>query len=192
MPITLYSPKKLRSPICLLDVPSAWKGCELVIGDIINRFKIKTDKALEFGVEYGYSTVVLSNFFKQVIGVDTFDGDQHTLHKNIEGFYEGIKDFLAPYKNIQLEKSSYQDYIKTKYMNAPFDLIHVDIVHTYQDTFNCGDWAMENATMVIFHDTESFPDVRRAVLDLSEKYSVEFYNYPHFYGLGILCHKSLS
>lgn len=175
----------------VLDVPSAWKGLECVIGDIIKRFKIKTDKALEFGVEYGYSTVALSNFFTNVIGVDTFEGDQHTFHKNIDGFYEGIKELLVPYKNIHLEKMSYQDYIRTKYMNAPFDLIHIDIVHTYKETFECGDWAMQHADIVIFHDTESFSDVRRAVMDLAEKHKVEFYNYPKHYGLGILCRKPL-
>lgn len=189
--MTTYIPKKHFKPQHKLDVPSAWKGLEFILQDIIERAGIKQEKALEFGVEYGFSTVALSNFFKKVIGVDTFLGDEHTSEKNVEGLYEAVTDALKPYENIQLVHASYQEYIKHYYLNAPFNLIHIDIVHTYEDTFACGDWAMKNAPLVLFHDTESFPEVRRAVSELAEKYNVEFYNYPFCNGLGILCKSPL-
>lgn len=182
----LYSPNKIEKPKRLLNVTSAWIGLESIVGDIIERFGIKKNKALEFGVEHGYSIVALSNFFKNVIGVDTFKGDQHTFDKNIPKLYEIVKARMPD--NVELVRSRYQDYQDSSH----YDLIHVDIVHTYRDTFDCGDWAMQHADMVIFHDTESFNEVRRAVYDLSLKYHVKFYNYPYRYGLGILCHKSLS
>lgn len=175
-----YTPSKIRRPENILDVPSAWRGIESIIGDIIERFKIKTDRALEFGVEYGYSTVALSNFFKKVIGVDTFEGDEHTLDKKIPDLYELVQPLMPV--NVELIKSRYQDYKD----DGQYDLIHIDIVHNYEDTFACGDWAMQHSDLVIFHDTESFANVKRAVEDLSKKYGVEFYNYPFFYGLGIL------
>ena len=188
-PMQIYLPIKIEKPLNILQVESAWKGLESILGDIIKRFDVKTDKALEFGVEYGYSIVALSNFFKKVIGVDHFLGDENTNEKNVEGMYEKVKEDLSPYPNIQLYPKSYQDYIYAHRFNGPYDLIHIDIVHTYEYTFACGDWSVKQAPVVLFHDTEAFPEVRRAVLDLSEKYNVEFHNYPFHYGLGILCKK---
>ena len=185
----VYLPTKIQKPPNLIDVPSAWLGIESILGDIIERFGVKTDKALEFGVEYGYSTVALSNFFKKVIGVDHFLGDENTNEKNVEGMYEKVKEALAPYP-IQLFNKSYQDYIYAHRFNGPYNLIHIDIAHNYEDTYACGDWAMKNAPIVLFHDTESFPEVKRAVSDLAEKHNVEFYNYPHHCGLGILYGKN--
>lgn len=187
MPTTLYSPKKFEKPPNLIDVPSAWRGLEAIIADIIETFGIKTDKALEFGVEFGYSTVALSNYFKKVIGVDTFQGDEHTEDKAIVGLYEAVRDVMPP--NVALYPISYQEYAKKHYLNGPYDLIHVDIVHTYEDTFACGEWAIKNSRLVIFHDTESFADVKRAVSDLAIKYGMEFHNYPFHHGLGILWKK---
>lgn len=178
-----YTPQKIQKPTNLVEVPSAWRGLESILSDILERFKIGRGKAIEFGVEYGYSTVALSNFFEKVVGVDTFEGDKHT-HDHVEGLYEAVKELLAPYP-IELIKSRYQDFDT----DERFDLAHVDIVHTYEDTYACGEWSMKHADIVLFHDTESFPDVKRAVNDLCQKYGWEFYNYPKSYGLGI-CIKS--
>lgn len=176
----LYTPSRIEKPKNLIDVPSAWKGLEYIIKDIIIMFEVKNDKALEFGVEFGFSTVALSNYFTKVIGVDTFEGDEHTLDKNIEGLYEAVQSVMPP--NVVLIKSDYKDYKDDEI----YDMIHVDIVHTYADTFNCGDWALNHSNLVIFHDTESFKDVRKAVEDLSVKHNAIFYNYPFYHGLGIL------
>lgn len=181
-----YTPKKIQRPSNILDVPSAWRGIESIIGDIITHFNIGTHNALEFGVEYGYSTVALSNFFTEVVGVDTFEGDKHTYDKNMDGLYEIVKELMP--KNVKLIQSKYQDYKD----DTIYDLIHVDIVHTYEDTYACGDWAMQHASCVIFHDTQSFNEVSMAVNDLAKKYGVIFHNYPFHHGLGILCHKSQS
>lgn len=183
----IYTPSRFERPKNLLDVPSAWRGLEWIIKDIIETFGIKTEKALEFGVEYGFSTMALSNYFTKVIGVDTFLGDEHSKTEHTEGLYEAVRDVMP--KNVQLYPISYQEYIKKNYLNSPYDLIHIDIVHTYKDTFDCGDWAIQNSKLVIFHDTESFKDVMRAVQDLASKHNVEFYNYPKHYGLGMLWRK---
>lgn len=177
----IYTPSRFEQPKNLLDVPSAWKGLEWIIKDIIETFRIKTEKALEFGVEYGFSTVALSNYFDKVIGVDTFLGDEHSRTEMTEGLYEAVKSVMP--SNVQLIQSRYQDYKD----DSHYDLIHVDIVHTYKDTLACGDWALNHSNLVIFHDTESFKEVMRAVQDLASKHNVEFYNYPKCYGLGILC-----
>lgn len=180
----LYSPNKFTRPEKNLNVPSAWMGIEAILEDLLEVFRIKRNKALEFGVEFGYSIVALSNYFEKIIGVDTFEGDQHTYDKNIEGMYEAVKANMPT--NVELIKSRYQDYKD----DSRYDLIHIDIVHTYEDTFACGNWALQHSDFVIFHDTQSFLDVMLAVIDLSKKHNVDFFNYPHCNGLGILWRKS--
>jgi hypothetical protein len=137
---------------------------------------------LEFGVEFGYSTVAFSNYFKKVIGIDIFLGDIHTVHKG--DHYEQTKASLSAFNNIELIKADYKDWIKTD--TEVYDLIHIDIVHTYEDTYQCGLWSAQHSTCTLFHDTESFPEVKRAVSDIAKITGKKFYNYPKYYGLGII------
>jgi hypothetical protein len=65
-------------------------------------------------------------------------------------------------------------------------MIHVDIVHTFEDTYKVGKWAVQHAPVVIFHDTESFLDVKMAVAAVAEEADRAFYNYTPCHGLGIL------
>ena len=178
-----YIPSKIDKPSKLAQTKSkAWVGLESIILDIINFSKIDTQVALEFGVEFGYSTSVFANYFEKVIGVDTFLGDIHAGHHG--DLLEETKNNLRSFSNIELIKSDYKDFIKTK--QGAFDLIHVDIVHTYEDTFACGLWSARNSKCTLFHDTQSFPDVKRAVSDIAKETNKKFYNYKKFNGLGIL------
>lgn len=177
-----YVPKYYEEPQKLLKVESAWVGHDKIIQDLIRTFGLGTDKCLEFGVEFGYSTVALSNYFKQVKGVDIFIGDEHTSHKG--DHYEETKARLREYANIELFKMDYKDWVWQD--NSEYDLIHVDIIHTYQDTYDCGLWSAQHSSCAIFHDTESFPDVKRAVFDIARSTGKKFYNYPKYYGLGIV------
>ena len=182
-----YIPKVRDTPN-VVKVISAWYDIPTILKDIIVTFNINPQIALEFGVEYGYSTSALANYFTKVIGVDTFMGDIHSDTKT--NHYKVTKRTLKNrYKNIQLIQSSYQDYIKTN--NSIYDLIHIDIVHTYNETYECGEWAINHSKVVIFHDTISFDEVKKACYDLSTKYGLEFYNYPDSHGLGILINNSI-
>lgn len=180
-----YIPENRYNPKLATQKPSAWGDIPSILEDIIKRFNINCDKAIEFGVEWGYSTSALSNYFTNVIGVDTFEGDQHAGFKG--DIFEETKQYLSEFDNIKLVKSSYQNYIIDN--NDTFNLAHVDIVHTYEETFKCGEWCVNHSDIVIFHDTESFDDVKRACQDLSIKYNLDFYNYKGSYGLGILVRK---
>lgn len=180
--VTAYRPRQLVAPNRSIDVPSAWKGHELVLADVIARFGLGTDRCLEFGVEFGYSTVALSAFFREVVGVDLFTGDLHTDHHG--DHFERTSQSLARYPNIRLVRSDYRDWIAVD--DSTYDLIHIDIVHTYEDTYRCGLWAAAHARCVLFHDTESFPAVKRAVKDIARRRRKTFYNYTPHYGLGIL------
>lgn len=182
IPILQYVPNRRETPARKLNVHSAWKGIENILSDLIERFQIPTDVCLEFGVELGFSTTALSSFFNRVIGVDTFLGDIHT--KNMRDIYEETSQRLSPYRNIELIRSDYRDFIQKE--DRCFGLIHVDIVHTFADTFACGLWSAKHSQCAIFHDTESFPQVKRAVAEIARATGKRFFNFKESHGLGIV------
>lgn len=181
-PIKTYKPNQKNIPENTIQVSSAWKGLEQIIEDILDRFDVGRDKCIEFGTEYCYSTVVLSNYFKKVKGIDIFIGDIHSGHK-ADHYAEALSS-VSQFKNIELIKSDYEDYIKND--DEQYDFAHVDIVHTYEDTYECGLWAVKHSKCCVFHDTQSFPEVRRAVIDIAKHTGKKVYNYPYHHGLGII------
>jgi hypothetical protein len=184
VPVLSYVPEYRQPPPRILEVHSAWKGIESVLSDLITRFNIGTSSCLEFGVERGYSTAAFSCFFESVTGVDTFLGDKHTC--GTQDLYESTRERLSPFDNIHLVRSTYQDFTAQAKDNSYYDLTHVDIIHTYIDTFTCGLWSARHSRCVLFHDTESFPAVKQAVSDIARETNKTFYNFTESYGLGIL------
>jgi hypothetical protein len=182
VPVIPYTPTHRELPSRVLSAESAWKGIESVLADLIHRFGVNTRRCLEFGVEFGYSTVALSSFFESVVGVDMFVGDKHTTNKR--DIFSETSERLSVFENIKLVRSDYRDWITRD--DTAYDLIHVDIVHTYIDTFDCGLWSAGHAKCVLFHDTLSFPAVRQAVSDVARKTGKRFYNFEESFGLGIL------
>lgn len=181
-PMANYEPKNKKSPQKLLDIPSAWKGLEQIVGDILDQFDIGRDNCIEFGTEYGYSTVVFAQYFKRVKGIDIFIGDEHSGHKGCH--YEQTKESIAEFQNIELIKSDYREWIAVD--SANYNLAHVDIIHTYKETFECGLWAAQHSDCCLFHDTDAFKEVRRAVFDVAKATGKKVYNYPFHHGLGII------
>lgn len=182
VPVLPYAPKRREAPVRRLEVTSAWAGIENILSELIDRFQIKTDVCLEFGVEHGFSTVALSSYFNRVIGVDTFQGDKHTINKS--DIYEETVSQLSKYKNIELVCSDYRDFIEKEH--GYFGIIHVDIVHTFVDTFACGLWSAKHSQCTICHDTESFPQVKHAVKEIARVTGKKFFNFKDCNGLGIL------
>lgn len=178
----LYEPTIRENPK-VVNVATAWQGIDTILKDIIVRFNLKTDSALEFGVGDGFSTSALANYFKKVIGVDTFRNDILDLNPNRPDEYYKVRDILKGYP-VELIQCRFEDFIKIH--EARYDLIHIDIIHEYEPTFRCGEWALDHSGCVIFHDTISYPAVFQVCEDLSKKFEKEFYNYPECYGLGII------
>lgn len=166
--------------------PSGWVGLEKIMPSLVRMFCKGRRYALEFGVEYGYSTTVLSQLFDHVTGVDWFKGDPHSGER--EDYYERTAQNFVNRPNVKLIRSSYQDFIADP-LNQPLrpDLIHVDVVHTYEATYECGRWAVNHSPVVIFHDTQHiWPEVKQAIERIANETGRDFYNYPHCFGLGIL------
>jgi hypothetical protein len=166
------------------DVVSAWVGIERIMNPMIRDFKLNTKRALEFGVEWGYSTSIFAGCFDEVIGIDTFTGDVHSGIK--EDHFTHTSNSLKDFKNIHLVKSDWQTWANEISSDERFDLIHIDIIHDYHNTFSAGDWACKHSDFVIFHDVVSFQEVDLAVKDLARKWNMSYYYYPLYNGLGIL------
>ncbi len=181
-PLKTYKPNTKKMPENIIQVSSAWIGLEQIIDDILDCFDVKRDKCIEFGTEYCYSTVVFSNYFKKVKGVDTFLGDVHSGHK--ADHYPETLSSVSKFKNIELIQSDYKDIIKKD--DEYYDFAHVDIIHTYKETYECGLWAVNHSKCCIFHDTESSPEVRKSVYDIAKHTEKKVFNYPHHHGLGII------
>jgi hypothetical protein len=188
-----YIPQNTILPYTLLDIPSAWRGLESYIKPLMDELSIPygNDRVFtEFGVEYGYSCIAFANYFGWVNAVDTFQGDEHAgVRDTKQAFLGNIPDNFK--LKIMLYEQSYQYFFKAyrKASSRPkSDLVHIDIVHTYEDTYACGDlaWQWLEPNAMLFHDTLSFPDVARACEYLAKKYDLRFLNIPYHYGLGIL------
>lgn len=183
----IYNPEKMYQGVMrVFSSDSAWLGLERIIPDIIRDFKIPTQLALEFGVDKGYSSSVLSNFFEKVIGVDTFQSDAHTGKRDSEQ-YEITKNNLKQFCNIELVKSSFEEYISNN--ENHYNLVHIDIVHEYEPTFKCAEWAVMHSNITILHDTESFPAIKLVCQHVAARHNIKFYNYTQNNGLGILVKK---
>jgi len=187
-PIT-YTPRKLVKPLRMPTVPTAWTGNELIIEDLIERFQIAPKRCIEFGVQHGHSTAALANYFTHVIGVDTFAGDEMAGIGDPEHTFIGTQEALKDFPNITLARTSYQDWIRKD--DSLYDLCHIDVVHTYEDTYTCADWAVSHTDVTILHDTQSFPDVMYACKAIAEDWNLYLYNYPHQHGLGILSRREI-
>lgn len=182
-----YVPTERDNPDVIWDY-NTWGDISSILIDIIHRFNVPTNVALEFGVACGHSISALSCYFDRVIGVDTFREDWSYIDPNRPSKLYDTLRLLKKYNNIQLIQSLFEDFIKETLFER-YGLVHIDLIHSYDITYMCGEWAVNHSDCVIFHDTISYDGVMRAVADLAIKYSLEFYNYPKDYGLGILIRK---
>jgi predicted O-methyltransferase YrrM len=171
----------------LIDVPTSWQGIAIILADILERFRVERGACLEFGVQNGYSTAALSNFFEHVIGVDHFAGDLYLPIPDPIEQEAQTRTNLSTFPNIEIVTETYQAF--TAKNDGQYDFCHIDIAHTYEDTLACGRWAIHHAPVVIFHDTRSYPDVLRAMTTISNETGVWCYDWPEpdgCNGLGIL------
>lgn len=179
-----YAPKVRVRPDRVLNIGSAWIGIESILFSLIKEFDVRTHVAVEFGVDEGYSLAALANYFGEVLGVDHCEGLGH----DPEVIFPQLQKTFKAFPNVALMRASWGEFAMIRKGTA--DLIHIDMDHNYQQTFDAGDWAVQHAPVVLFHDTMSWPEgVGRACEDLSEKHGLFYYEYRDSHGLGILSRK---
>jgi len=183
-----YMPSDFDYTIEPLPVPSAWVGLEKIIRPMLADFDIKPNKAIEFGVDWGYSMSALAQVFQEVIGVDHFQGDDSTGHVPD---HAKVTRWMSQWPNAKIIVEPFEQFFaNSSNIGEKWDFCHIDLSNSYEEVFACGNEAIKRCDCVIFHDTEAFADVKRACLDLADQADMNLYNYPHNYGLGILVSKS--
>src|SRR3974390_2243419 len=106
-----WAPSYKADGIRVLDVPTAWNGLEFVIPVLVDDFGINRNLALEFGVDYGFSTSAFANVFKYVVGVDTFAGDPHAGWRgDSEEMFRAVQDNMKQFPNVILLKETWERF----------------------------------------------------------------------------------
>ena len=134
-----YEPKRFYCPVRLIDVPTAWQGIAIILADILERFGVKRETCLEFGIQHGDSTAALSNFFQRVIAVDHFAGDKYLGACDPVQQESMTRSNLSAFLNIEIVTKTYQDFIASE--DKQYDFCHIDIEHSFEQTYDCGLWA---------------------------------------------------
>ncbi len=142
----------------MTGIPSAWRGHEEFAVWLVNRVQPKV--TVELGVNLGYSLFALASpGIGDVIGVDHFAGrtpqdtDDHTF----------VTSKLPLFPNVKLMVANFTDAGVWWENNdrRRVDILHIDGNHDYDSVkrdFN--DWYRHThpSSVILFHDTRSFPD----------------------------------
>lgn len=196
---TLYIPHSFTPPDPPLpNVPSAWRGIEMILPDLLARLDVPRGTFLEFGVDYGYSTAALARHARHIIGIDTFE-DIHSGGRSPEEVQRETANLLGDVPNLALWRQPYHEFIqqwgqwnKTARTGPPV-LIHIDIDHSYHTTMELGAWAVAHSPVTLFHDVLSYPnEVGRAVGEIAAEFGLHYYLYPECHGLGILSKREMK
>jgi hypothetical protein len=177
------------------DVPSAWKGHEIIANYLIRY--LTPNIFVELGVHNGFSyfsfcqSVFETKSKTKCFAVDNWTGDKHA------GFYE---DYVFQQVNShnhnnylnfsKLLKMNFDDALN-QFKDNSIDLLHIDGLHTYEQVkhdFNSWRPKLSDDAVILFHDVNEFRDdfgVHQLFEELKKiyKYHVIF---PFAHGLGLI------
>ena len=164
------------------EQPSAWLGHRQFANWLVQT--IKPEITVDLGVDFGHSTFYLAESgIGQVTGVDSFEGDGHAGFRNTYEYAKSIKDNFE-FDNVTFIKGYFDNVAKE--WNQQIDILHIDGFHTHeavQHDYETWKGFLKPTSVVLFHDTESFPnDVGRFFHGLS----MPKFNFTHSAGLGVL------
>ena len=145
----------------LLIHPTAWTGHADFAIRLVKTFNPKV--TVDLGVDFGFSTFSLAYANKgEVYGIDWFQGDEHTGHRNtfdsVTSLYNELKSVYS-IPDITFIKGSFDDVAKT--WNKQIDILHIDGLHTFDAVKSDYDTWIRHChsnSIILFHDVESFPD----------------------------------
>jgi beta-1,4-mannosyl-glycoprotein beta-1,4-N-acetylglucosaminyltransferase len=162
-------------------ISSAWQGHSGFATWLVDY--INPECVVDLGVDYALSTFAFGfNKANKIFGIDSFEGDIHAGHRNTYGFVSAFKD-KHKFDNITFIKGYFDDVALT--WKDSIDILHIDGLHTYDAVKNDYDtWKkfLKNDSVILFHDTVSFPDSVGKFFNELPLYKV---NFEHSAGLGV-------
>jgi len=142
-------------------IPSAWNVPPKSHNEFVIWLlkKINPRVTVELGVDYGYSSFLMSlNTKGKVYGIDCFDNTKHEIRIDDDyQFVLNIKDKLK-LDNLEIVKGYFDDVAKQ--WDKEIDLLHIDGLHDYDNCKNDYDtWSplLKEDGVILFHDTISYP-----------------------------------
>ncbi len=177
------------------DVPSAWKGHEIIANFLIRY--LTPNIFVELGVHNGFSyfsfcqSVFETKSQTKCFAVDNWTGDKHA------GFYE---DYVFQQVNSH-NNNNYLNFSKLLKMNFDdalnqfkdnsIDLLHIDGLHSYEQVkhdFNSWRPKLNDDAVILFHDVNEFRDdfgVHQLFEELKKIYKYHII-FPFAHGLGLI------
>ena len=180
--------QKYKDSILYKD--SAWKDNTDFAVKLVETFNPKV--IVELGVDYGYSSFCFAYpKIGHVYGLDWFKGDGVDWKNNyteidnlpvVNQKYEELKESFG-INNITFIKGDFNETCKV--WDKKIDILHIDGLHYYKNVKeDFENWIKfcNNDSIILFHDTLSFPDDVGKFFNELEGYK---YNIEVRYGLGI-------
>lgn len=180
--------QKYKDSILYKD--SAWKDNTDFAVKLVETFNPKV--IVELGVDYGYSSFCFAYpKIGHVYGLDWFKGDGVDWKNNyteidnlpvVNQKYEELKESFG-INNITFIKGDFNETCKV--WDKKIDILHVDGLHYYKNVKeDFENWIKfcKNDSIILFHDTLSFPDDVGKFFNELEDYK---HNIEVRYGLGI-------
>ena len=136
------------------DRPSAWIGLEAMYRGLMGDIG-PVRRIVDLGVDYGFSTFHFARDFPEaeVLGIDLF-----TLHDDAEAW---VRSHLHHFPNVRILKEP-TTVVGLRFCE-PVDLLHIDADHAFESVvrdFSAWLHVVRLGGCVLFHDIESFPQVR--------------------------------
>lgn len=157
---------------------------------------LKPARIAELGVHWGTSFFSWAQAIKDarlnchLIGVDTFEGDEHAGHYGDE-VYSTVTDVVQQrfsQQHITIHKARFDDALEAVEDNS-CDIIHIDGLHTYdavKHDFETWISKLRSHGVVLFHDTAASSGYGSATYweELCSQYPG--FAFEHSWGLGVL------
>lgn len=164
-------PRERYAGRILNHVPSAWKGLENRIHELLSRVG-SVRRIVEIGVDHGFSLIAFASRYPSasVIGIDPYDSvDQNEKDRLIGLGWRGFSDSREAMENAERGIQQFSNAMLWKMtsleaaerFHGQIDVLHIDAVHTYDDVradFEAWEPFVRPGGCVLFHDTRSFPE----------------------------------
>jgi hypothetical protein len=177
------------------DVPSAWKGHEIIANYLIRY--LNPNIFVELGVHNGFSyfsfcqSVFETKSQTKCFAVDNWKGDKHAGFYEDDVFQQVNSHNHNNYSNFsKLLKMNFDDALN-QFKDNSIDLLHIDGFHTYEQVkhdFNSWRPKLSDDAVILFHDVNEFRDdfgVHQLFEELKKIYKY-YVIFPFAHGLGLI------
>ena len=174
--------------------PSAWSGHIPFLFALVRMLRPAT--FVELGVHTGASLIAAASAVAayraptQLVGIDTFRGDEHSGQYDGDSLYnELLAYFSHAFPSVRLERRSFAEAAPL-FPRGSIDMLHIDGLHTYEavrEDFETWFDLVSPTGVILMHDIgvlERGFGVHLLWEDLKTRFST--LEFPHSHGLGII------